>query len=109
MPVSGSNNDAWAMRFRLVIIVIVCGALFALFRVGVIRNFDDRIGPESWGRMLFGIGAAITELDHKGYGYTIANVVENLLLSNGLTDDKNVLATFGTKFPDNLNNSTLIN
>jgi hypothetical protein len=83
--------------------------LFAVFRVGLIRDLQDRIGTANWGRMLFGLGAAITELDHGGYGYTIANVVENRLILGGLTDNADILAKLGTQFPDNLHNSKLIN
>jgi hypothetical protein len=94
---------------RYLLIISVTVAIFATFRVGLVRNFDDTIGNQSWGRMLFGIGAAITQIDFGGYGHTIAAPVEGALITGGLTDDALILSKLGTKFPDNLRNASLMN
>jgi len=59
--------------------------------------------------MLFGIGAAITAIDYGGYGNTIATPVQSALILGGLTDDASILSKLGSKFPDNLHDSSLIN
>ena len=93
---------------RYLLIVLVAAAVFVAFRIGLVRNFDDRLSNESWGRMLFGIGAAITHIDYGGYGYTVSAPVEGALMEGGLTDNPDILARLGTQFPDNLRNAKLI-
>lgn len=95
--------------FQRLLIAVACCALFITFRTGLVRGFQDIIGTESWGRVLYGIGSAITQIDHGGYGYTIADGVEARLQLGGLTGNADILSKLGTKFPDNLHNSTLIN
>ncbi len=68
-------------------IAIVCLCLLAAFRIGIDRGFRDSIGMGAWGRVLFGVGTAITEMDHGGYGYALSTVVETVLTYNGLTGD----------------------
>jgi hypothetical protein len=97
-------------RIALVLIlVVVCGALLAAFHVGINRGFHDSIGTRAWGRVLFGAGAVITAMDHGGYGYTVSTVIETVLTYGGLTDDPKILADLGSKHPDNLRDSKLIN
>jgi hypothetical protein len=88
---------------------IVCLCLVAAFRIGIDRGFRDTIGDGNWGRILFGVGTAITQMDHGGYGYAMATVIETVLTYGGLTDDPKILASFGTKFPANLRDPSLIN
>lgn len=95
--------------FRWLAIGIICVALFASFRIGLVRGLSDSIGQASWGRVLFAVGAAITEMKHGGYGYTTSNVVETVLIYAGLVSDSEILAKLGTKFPDNLKNAPLMN
>jgi hypothetical protein len=90
-------------------LVIVCLSLFSTIRIGIDRGLPDSIGEESWGRVLFAVGAAITQMEHGGYGYTIAGVIESVLTSAGLTGDPKLLADLGVKFPDNLHSPELIN
>ena len=99
-------------RARMVLylaLAIVCLSFFGAIRMGIDRGLPDSIGEESWGRVLFAIGAAITEMEHGGYGYTIASVMETVLTSAGLTGDPKILADLGVKFPDNLHSPELIN
>jgi hypothetical protein len=93
----------------ILILVIVCGSLLAAFRVGIDRGFDESIGAGAWGRTRFAIGAAITAMDHGGYGYTLSAVVETVLIYAGLTDDLKILADLGSKYPENLKDPNLIN
>src|SRR5438445_6834042 len=75
-------NQGHARRnryFRWLAIGIICVALFASFRIGLVRGLSDSIGQASWGRVLFAVGAAVTEMEHGGYGYTTSNVVETVL------------------------------
>jgi hypothetical protein len=110
IPNGGAGNRAKTARlFLWLAVAIVSVSLIAAFRLGVERGFRDTIGNESWGRILFGVGAAITQMNHGGYGYTISNVIETILTYGGLTGNSKILADLGTKFPDNLRNSTLIN
>jgi len=95
--------------FRWLAVGIICVALFASFRIGLVRGLSDSIGQASWGRVLFAVGAAITEMEHGGYGYTTSNAVETVLIYAGLGSDSEILAKLGTKFPDNLKNTTLMN
>jgi hypothetical protein len=97
------------LYFRWLAIAIICIALFASFRIGLVRGLADSIGQSSWGRVLFAVGAAITEMEHGGYGYTTSNVIETVLTYSGLTSDPGILAPLGTKFPDNLQNTALMN
>jgi hypothetical protein len=88
---------------------IVCLCLLAAFRIGIDRGFRDSIGVAAWGRILFGVGTAITEMDHGGHGYALSTVVETVLTYNGLTGDSDTLARLGAQFPANLRDPTLIN
>jgi hypothetical protein len=94
--------------FMLLAVAAVCGALFASYRIGVERRFPETIGTGAWGRMLFAFGAAIAQMRHGGYGYTIPGQTEAILIHAGLTGDAKILADLGMKFPDNLQNPVLI-
>jgi len=106
---AASGTRAFAEQFcKYLLIVVIAGVIFASFRIGLVRDFDDRLSNESWGRMLFGIGAAITQIDYGGYGYTVSAPVEGTLMQGGLTDDPAILSRLGTQFPDNLHDAKLI-
>jgi len=95
--------------FLLLAVIVVCGTLLAAFRVGVDRGFPGAIGTQTWGRILFAIGAAVTQMDHGGYGYTLSTVIETILTYGGLTADPKILADAASKYPDNLRDPNLIN
>jgi hypothetical protein len=80
-----------------------------MYRIGVERGFRDWIGLQSYGRIRLAIGAAITDLRHGGYGHTLSLVVESVLITSGLTEDNSILRKFGTQFPNNLRDTSLIN
>jgi hypothetical protein len=82
---------------------------FIFLLLAVIRGFSGAIGTQTWGRVLFAVGAAVTEMDHGGYGYTLSTVIETILTFGGLTDDPKILADVASKYPDNLHDSALIN
>jgi hypothetical protein len=108
------NGGAWnrakpARLFFWLAVVIVCVSLIAAFRLGVERSVRDTIGNESWGRILFGVGTAISQMDHGGYGYALSTVIETILTYAGLTDDPKILAPLGVEFPGNLRDPALIN
>jgi hypothetical protein len=108
--IGGAGNRAKTARlFLWLAVAIVCVSLFAAFRLGVERGLRDTIGNESWGRILFGVGTAITQMDHGGYGYALSTVIETVLTYGGLTDDPKILAPLGAEFPGNLRDPTLIN
>jgi hypothetical protein len=88
---------------------IVCLCLLAAFRIGIDRGFRDTVGEGNWGRILFGVGTAITQMDHGGYGYAMSNIIETVLKYGGLTGDPEILATVGVQFPANLRDPNLIN
>jgi hypothetical protein len=60
--------------------------LISAFGFGVERGFRDTIGNGNWGRILFGVGTAITRMDHGGYGYALSTIIETVLTYGGLTD-----------------------
>jgi ABC-type multidrug transport system fused ATPase/permease subunit len=95
--------------FFLLTSVVVVISLFEAYQVGVIRGFRDWIGQESYGRVLFAVGAAITQLQHGGYGFSASSVIETILTYGGITADNAILEKLGTKFPNNLQNTALIN
>jgi len=106
----GAGNRAKTARlFLWLAVAIVSVSLIASFRLGVERGFRDTIGNESWGRILFGVGTAITQIDHGGYGYALSTVIETILTYGGLTDDPKILAPLGVEFPGNLRDPALIN
>jgi hypothetical protein len=90
-------------------VALVCVSLVAALGVCVERRLHEEIGTETWGRALFAIGAAITQLKHSGYGYTLSTVIETILTYGGLTNDATILASLGAKFPENLRDPALIN
>src|SRR6516164_3687232 len=93
--IGGAGNRAKTARlFLWLAVAIVCVSLIATFRLGVERGLRDTIGNESWGRILFGVGTAITQMDHGGYGYALSTVIETILTYGGLTDDPRILAPF---------------
>jgi hypothetical protein len=106
---SASNRASMTRLFRWLAAAIVCLSLIAAFRIGVDRGFRDSIGDGNWGRILFGVGTAITQMDHGGYGYALSTVIETVLIYGGLTDDPKILAPLGVEFPSNLRDPALIN
>jgi hypothetical protein len=89
--------------------VAMVGVLFiATFRLGLIRGFDHIIAADAWGRMVFAIGAAITDLAHGGRGYIVFDHINTVLTYGGLTGEPGPLASLGLTFPANLQNATLI-
>ena len=110
IPNGGAGNRAKTVRlFLWLAVAIVCVSLIAAFRVGVERGLRDTVGNGSWGRILFGVGTAITQMDHGGYGYALSTVIETVLTYGGLTDDPKILAPLGAEFPGNLRDPALIN
>src|SRR5215831_11074627 len=103
------NRGNMVRLFPWLAAMIVGLCLLAAFRIGIERDLRDTIGDESWGRILFGVGAAITQMDHGGYGYSLSTVVETVLTYGGLTDDPKILAPLGKQFPSNLRDPALIN
>lgn len=100
------NISRW---FLWVAVTIVCISLIGGFRIGIDRGLRDSIGTGSWGRVLFALGGAITQMEHGGYGYTTSTVIETILTYGGLTADPEILAPLGVRFPDNLRDTALIN
>src|SRR5262249_25767591 len=107
--VRARNRGNMVRLFPWLAAMIVGLCLLAAFRIGIERDLRDTIGDESWGRILFGVGTAITQMDHGGYGYALSTVVETILTYGGLTDDAKILAPLGAEFPDNLRDPALIN
>jgi hypothetical protein len=106
---SAANRPRVTRLCRWLAAAIVCLSLVAAFRIGIDRGFRDTIGNGNWGRILFGVGTAITQMDHGGYGYAMSTVIETVLTYGGLTNDPKILAPLGTEFPANLRDPTLIN
>jgi hypothetical protein len=110
ISIGGAGNRAKTARlFLWLAVAIVCVSLIAAFRLGIERGFRDTIDNGNWGRVLFGVGTAITQMDHGGYGYALSTVIETILTYGGLTDDAKILAPLGVEFPDNLHDPALIN
>jgi hypothetical protein len=103
------NRASMTRLFPWLAAAIVCLCLIESFRIGVDRGFRDAIGDGNWGRILFGVGTAITQMDHGGYGYALSTVIETILKYGGLTDDPKILAPLGMEFPSNLRDPGLIN
>jgi hypothetical protein len=93
-PVPSKELDVWVRRcvnlafrktrpFFLLTSVVVVISLFEAYQVGVIRGFRDWLGQESYGRVLFAVGAAITQMQHGGYGFSVSSVIERILLMEG--------------------------
>jgi hypothetical protein len=89
--------------------VVSCAALlFIAFRIGCLRGLDHTIGMDAWGRMLFGIGGAITDQVFGIKGYALGRTIESILFLNGLTGDAVTLQNLGVGYPENLRNPMLI-
>src|SRR5690242_8861828 len=86
----------------------VLATLFLSFRIGVMHGFDHTISTGAFGRVIFGIGAVITENKGDGRGYVLSATVRNALVDGGLTDDKAILEPLGTHYPQNFANAGLI-
>src|SRR5262245_11026079 len=96
------------LLFLLTSVVVVI-SLFEAYQVGGSRGFRDWLGQESYGRVLFAVGAAITQMQHGGYGFSVSSVIETILTHGGITADNEILEKLGTKFTNNLQNTALIN
>jgi hypothetical protein len=83
-------------------------AILAAFHTGITRNLHSTFADQSWGRVQFSIGAAVTSLYHGGYGYTTSDVVRTVLASAGLTGDPVMLKYADVTFPDNLRDPSLM-
>jgi hypothetical protein len=101
-------RSAGRRLFSLVATVLICFIVFAAFRAGIVRDLHSTLADQSWSRVQFAIGAAITSLYHGGYGYTVSDVLRQVLANAGLTGDPAILKTLGVTFPDNLRNPGLI-
>ena len=89
--------------------MVSCAALlFIAFRIGCLRGLDYTIGTDAWGRMLFGIGGAITDQVFGIKGYALGRTIEGILSLNGLTGDAATLQNLGVSYPANLRNPVLI-
>ncbi len=64
--------------FLATAIAIILLDVFAAFRTGILRDLHAMFADQSWGRVQFSIGAAITSLDG-GYGYTTSDVIKTIL------------------------------
>src|SRR5262245_1371343 len=93
---------------QIIATVLVAAALFSAFRTGIGRDLDSRFAAQSWGRVQFAIGAAVTSRYHGGYGYTISDVVRAVLITGGLTGEPAALKSLGLTFPDNLRIPTVM-
>lgn len=101
-----ARERAWSFR---ICVGVACFAVFAAFCIGVRRDFPTTIGDGNWGRAAFAIGAALTQMQHGGYGYVTAEVVDQILRAGGLTTDPTYLEPLGLHAPDNLRDPTAIN
>src|SRR5262249_60295040 len=99
---SVANRASMIRLFPWLGAAIVCLCLFEAFRIGIDRGFRDSIGDGNWGRILFGVGTAISQMDHGGYGYALSTVIETVLTYGGLTHDPQILAPLGLAFPSKL-------
>ena len=106
---SALNRVSLTSLFFWLAVAIVCISLIAAYRLGIERGLRDTIGSGNWGRILFGVGTAITEMEHGGHGYVLSTFIETVLTYVGLTDDAAILASLGSKFPNNLHDPSLIN
>jgi hypothetical protein len=108
--IGGAELRATTTRlFLWLAVAIVCISLTATYFLGVERGLRDAVGTGSWGRILFGVGTAVTQMDHGGYGYALSTVIETVLTYGGLTNDPKILAPLGAEFPGNLRDSAMIN
>ena len=95
-------------HFAWVMVAFVSAALFLSFRTGVVHGFDHTISDGAYARIIFGIGAVISENKGDGRGYVISQTVRDALIKGGLTDDPAILRSLGTRFPENFANAGLI-
>ena len=110
-PPSGEPHASPNRRRALSAFMAICIFIFlsVAFQIGISRNLQNTIADQSWGRVQFAIGAAITSMKFGGYGYTIAAPVRVALDNGGLTGDPAKLTALGLGFPDNLRNPAVIN
>jgi hypothetical protein len=76
--------------------------LVATFQLGFEKNLVRTIAPEEWGRYLFAISSAITELKSGIGWFASSEYVEGALQQGGLTADPSLLKPLGLQFPENL-------
>jgi hypothetical protein len=101
---TGSASRSSSLAGVLLTVLLVIG----IFRVGVDKNLVGTFTDNEWGRYLFAMGAALTQLKGGPGGYVIDNVIETKLGMGGLTAMPEVLEPLGTKFPDNLRSEALM-
>ena len=102
-PVRQLGN--WATTALMVMVVLLWGATF---RAGVEKNLVGTLNAQEWGRYLFAFGATLTQSRFGIGGYVIDGPIEQKLQSEGLTDNPEVLKRLGSKFPDNLHDSRIM-
>jgi hypothetical protein len=108
-PIDGAVPFGRALSALQLAAVISCATLlFIAFRIGCLRGLDSTIGTDAWGRMLFGIGGAITDQVFGNSGYALGRSIETILSLNGLTGDPAILQNLGVSYPENLRNPALI-
>jgi hypothetical protein len=70
--------------FRGLVLTAIVAALVGSFRLGLERGFDHTIDVEAYGRMLFAIGAAVSDEVHGKHGYVIDDIADSTLSNSGL-------------------------
>jgi hypothetical protein len=99
------------MRVSAPAVIAACllASLLAAFGIGVERHLHASFADQSYGRVQFAVGSAITSMKYGYRGYTIAEPVRKALEQAGLTGDPVVLKNLAVQFPDNLRDPALIN
>ena len=108
---TGFNITMSATRLHAVQIIaaaMIGLVLCAAFRTGLVRDLHSTLADQSWGRVQFAVGSAITSLYHGGYGYTISDVIRVILAKAGLTANPDLLQAAGLTFPENLRDPVVI-
>src|SRR5262245_48092493 len=99
------------MRLKASAAMAACllAALAAAFIIGIGRNLHTTLADQSFGRVQFAVGSAITSMKYGYRGYTLAEPVRKVLEESGLTGDPEALRRLGVAFPANLRDPALLN
>ena len=110
MPSAKSASSARGPRRPLSRVGALLSVLLvaATLRVTVDKNLVGTFDDHEWGRYLFAMGAALTQLRWGISGYVIDSYIEMELGVGGLTGTQSLLEPLGTKLPDNLRDERLM-
>ena len=101
---SSCSGQAARLTGALVAFLMLAATLGILFE----KNLVNTVTQQGWGRLLYGVSAALTQSRFGIGGFAIDDRIFVYLMRAGLSDNSRLLDVLGERFPNNLRNTELL-